>query len=154
MGGRPLKRPGNAENLMRILIIETHDDFAETLAVRLRTRAGVDVRRLSRFIDVAGLAKWNPTVALVATELLSLTSSANRLRTKLPSLGYVVGMASTGIPNALELTCNRVVTKPFDIDAVLEHVERHFAALRSKQTTRRRSKSEKTRFESRPSGFD
>jgi CheY-like chemotaxis protein len=108
----------------RILIIDRNQDFREILAEILEAE-GVEVRYQAS-LDVSSVTSWAPVVALVATSLLE-ELSLQTLRASLPSLRYVVGMASDRQPQPTASGCDRIVIKPFDAAALLRRIDEHLA---------------------------
>lgn len=109
--------------MLRILIIDPHDDFREILGDVLNWQ-GIETRGL-RGMDVESVKAWAPNAALVATELFDDERAGRALRESLPSLRYVVGMVSDQFSRRGMFECNRLVTKPFDASALLRHIEQH-----------------------------
>lgn len=109
--------------MLRILIIEPHEDFGELLA-ELFEDAGSIATRCCATLDIdAEIEAWAPSVALVAMEILG-PDDVNALRVAVPSLQYVVGMAADAWRGRNDLGCNRVLVKPFGFPALLADIRR------------------------------
>ena len=109
--------------VLRVLIVEPFEDFREVLTHACTATGRVEVRSFSTLADAEEATQWFPVAALVATELLS-DGRASEFRAALPSLRYVVGMTNdrSGYDDG---QCNRVVVKPFNTQALLDHIEEH-----------------------------
>jgi hypothetical protein len=112
--------------MLRILIIEPFEDFRAVLAEAFRhARKDVETHSLASLETIGDVLVWEPTVAVVAAELLSDEVSAGALRESLPSLRYVVGMVNTPYDRSARCRCDRVVVRPFVVAALLEEMMQH-----------------------------
>jgi hypothetical protein len=109
--------------VLRVLIIDPHEDFGELLAEMFEDADGIAARCCATLDIGAELEAWAPPVALVAMELIG-PDDLNALRVAFPSLQYMVGMASDAWRGRNALGCNRVVVKPFGFPALLADIRR------------------------------
>jgi hypothetical protein len=108
--------------VLRILVLDAQKDFGVLIAEILDIGEHVEARHATFPFDVNELATWRPDAVLVTTELLTSTASVNSLRSALPSLRYIVGMADERFPPANTFGCDRLVVRPFPVEALLREL--------------------------------
>lgn len=112
--------------MLRILIVEPFEDLRAVLVEAFRhAREDVETHSIGTLATLRDVVVWEPTVAVVAAELLIDEVSVGTLRESLPSLRYVVGMVNTPYDRSVGCGCDRIVVRPFAVAALLEDLMQH-----------------------------